>query len=126
MTNFKRIFVVFIIIFNIFNIIKITPVYANVSLSSDIEGFNANVDANTVTKTASLREIVGRFLGFLRIISGLLLVIMIGVTGYKYVVATPDIKATIKKEGMMVILGLILIFGAVSISEFIVSGMGRW
>lgn len=126
MTNFKKIFILFIISFIVFNIFKVNFVYAGVSLTEDIGNFSAEITTNTVSDTKSLRTIIGRFLGFLRVISGLLLVVMIGVTGYKYIVATPDIKATIKKEGMMVILGLILVFGAVSISEFIISGMGRW
>ena len=124
MINLKRIFILFIFIFGMF---KINFVYATneVSLIDDISNFNANVSANVVNKTSSLREIVGKFLGFLRIVSGFLLVIMLGITGYRYVVATPDVKAIIKKEGIMVILGLILVFGAVSISQFIVRGMGR-
>ena len=124
MINLKRIFILFIFIFGMF---KINFVYATneVSLIDDISNFNANVSANVVNKTSSLREIVGKFLGFLRIVSGFLLVIMLGITGYRYVVATPDVKAIIKREGIMVILGLILVFGAVSISQFIVRGMGR-
>ena len=125
MTKFKKIFILFIISFIIFNTFKVNFVYADVSLTDDIGNFSADITGNTISKTRSLRKIIGRFLGFLRVISGLLLVVMIAITGYKYIVATPDIKATIKKEGMMVILGLILVFGAVSISEFIVSGMGR-
>lgn len=125
MTKFKKIFILFIISFIIFNTFKVNFVYADVSLTDDIGNFSADITENTISKTKSLRKIIGRFLGFLRVISGLLLVVMIAITGYKYIVATPDIKATIKKEGMMVILGLILVFGAVSISEFIVSGMGR-
>ena len=126
MTKFKKIFLLFIISFIIFNTFKVNFVYADVSLTDDIGNFSADITENTISKTESLRKIIGRFLGFLRVISGLLLVVMIAVTGYKYIVATPDIKVTIKKEGMMVIFGLILVFGAVSISEFIVSGMGRW
>ena len=123
MINLKRIFILFIFIFCMF---KINLVYANdVSLIDDISNFNANVSAEVVDKTTSLRKIVGKFLGFLRIVSGFLLVIMLGITGYRYVVATPDVKAIIKKEGIMVILGLMLVFGAVSISQFIVRGMGR-
>ncbi len=125
MLNFKKISILFIISFIIFNTFRVNLVYADVSLSSDINGFNANIDVDTVNKTSTLREIVGRFLGFLRVVSGILLVVMIGVNGYKYIVATPDVKATIKKEGMMVVLGLILVFGAVSISQFIISGMGK-
>ena len=61
-------------------------------LSDDVGGFEAELTQDAVLKTKSLKIVVNRLLGFLRIISGLVLVLVLGTTGYKYIVATPEIK----------------------------------
>ena len=91
-------------------------------LSDDVGGFEAELDA--VLKTKSLKIVVNRLLGFLRIISGLVLVLVLGTTGYKYIVATPEIKGELKKRMLPVILGIILVFSAVTIAGFILGAIG--
>lgn len=99
-------------------------VYGKVSLSTDISGFKAEISDNTVKKSASLKSIVGRFLGFLRVISAFVLVIILGTTGYKYIVATPEIKEDIQRRMFPIIFGIIFVFAASAIAGFILKGIG--
>lgn len=93
-------------------------------LSDDVDGFQADITADAVSKTASLKTVVNRLLGFLRIISALVLVLVLGTTGYKYIVATPEIKGELKKRMLPVIIGIILVFSAASIAAFILGAIG--
>ena len=93
-------------------------------LSDDVDGFQANITADAVSKTVSLKTVVNRLLGFLRIISALALVLILGTTGYKYIVATPEIKGELKKRMLPVIIGIILVFSAASIAAFILGAVG--
>lgn len=93
-------------------------------LSDDVGGFEAELTQDAVLKTKSLKIVVNRLLGFLRIISGLVLVLVLGTTGYKYIVATPEIKGELKKRMLPVILGIILVFSAVTIAGFILGAIG--
>ena len=65
-------------------------------LSDDVSGFEAKIDSNVARSTKSLKIIANRLLGFLRIISALILVLVLGTTGYQYIVATPDIRKSIQ------------------------------
>ena len=114
--------IICILVFGLINIFNLNISNA-ASLSTDINNFKAET-SNAMDSSESLRKIANRFLGALRIISALLLVITLGTTGYKYIVATPDIKKEIKDRMLPLILGLILLFGATSISVFIISSFG--
>jgi amino acid transporter len=120
----NKILIILVLMTGIFGIFEVKPIYAS-SLSNDVGGFKANITNNVVKSTSTLRSIAGRFLGFLRIVAALALVIIVGTTGYKYIVlATPDMKKELKKEMLPIILGLIFIFGAVSLAQFILSAVG--
>ena len=121
MRRLSRTLIIFVLIIGI---LGIKTSYATSSLSADVGGFEANITEDVTKSTKTLRDISGRFLGFLRVVAALALVIIIGTTGYKYIVATPDIKHEIKKEMLPIIMGLILIFGAVSIAAFVLSAVG--
>lgn len=120
----KKAFAIIIVIFSVVNIFKLNYSYADVSISNDISEFKANISENTAAQTYDLRTIVNKFLGVLRVLSGLILVIVVATTGYNYIVATPQIRTEVKKQMLPIILGLALVFGAVAISQFILSELG--
>lgn len=93
-------------------------------LSDDVSGFEAKIDSNVARSTKSLKIIANRLLGFLRIISALILVLVLGTTGYQYIVAAPDIRKELKNKMLPVILGILLVFSAVTIASFILGAMG--
>lgn len=123
MKTIYKILIYAVLILSIFNIFEVKFSYAT-SIESDIEGFEANIADEMVHKTASLRDVANRFLGFLRIVSILLLVLMIASTGYRYIVATPDVKKEIKDKMLPIIIGLICVYGAIQIASFFLSAMG--
>lgn len=87
-------------------------------LEDVVDGFDA--DEVKLITTKGLRKIIGKLLGVLRIGTGLIMVIVIATTGFKYIVnTTPGVKSEIKNKMFSVIIGLILVFCAVSIAEFI-------
>ena len=124
MKNIKRILTIVIMVFSLIGIFKLNYSYAAASISNDIDGFEANISDKAVLKTYSLRQVVNRFLGYLRIIVALFLVITVATTGYHYIVATPEVRGDIKKRMLPMIIGTILIFSAISIAMFITSALG--
>lgn len=87
------------------------------------EEFKAEEDDDNKVSYGTLKEVIGDILGFLQVATGLITVIIIATTGYSYIVATPDIKGEMKRKMLPMILGIILVFGAISISKFIVGAM---
>ena len=80
----------------------------------------------TATKTDSanystLQTTIGKLLGFLQVASGLVGVLVIALTGFSYVMTTStDAKAALKDKALPIILGFVLVFGAVSIAKFLI------
>ena len=79
---------------------------------------NINVDRNSIN-TDSLKTVIGKILGFLQVASGLAAVIMIAVTGFNYIISTPEVKKEMLSKMLPIVVGLILVFGAVSIAKFL-------
>ena len=74
----------------------------------------------------NLKEIIEKFLKAIRTIAVLVLVIVVSTTGIRYLTATnADIKEEIKITMFPIIMGLILLFGAVTIAGFIISAFGK-
>lgn len=76
------------------------------------------------TKYNKLQSTVGKLLGFLQISSGLITVLVIAFTGFNYIIATPDVKKDIKDKALPILIGIILVFSAVSISKFLLGVVG--
>ena len=89
--------------------------------TSVVEGVGKKVSEGS--EYGGLQTVVGRLLGFLRIASGLVAILMIAITGFNYIVGTPDVKDEMKKKMLPIIIGLILVFGAVSVATFILNAV---
>ena len=44
---------------------------------------------------------------------------MIAVTGFNYIISTPEVKKEMLSKMLPIVVGLILVFGAVSIAKFL-------
>ncbi len=66
-------------------------------------------------------SVVNKILGFLQIASALVAVVMIAVTGFRYIMETPDMKNELKKSMVPIIVGLLLVFFATTIAKFFVN-----
>ena len=86
----------------------------------------SNVSAETPSDTysGSLSGTIGKLLGFLQVASGLVAILMIAIVGFNYIISTPDVKEEMKKKMLPIIIGLVLVFGAVSIAKFILGVAG--
>lgn len=97
----------------------------NISEASKAATIVGNVTAKEPDDGLStgLRNVVGRLLGFLQIASGLVSILMIAITGFNYIISTPEVKEEMKKKMLPIIIGLIIVFGAVSIAKFILGAV---
>lgn len=76
---------------------------------------NQQVDPNSVTTFSTLGDTI---LTFLQILSGITAVVMIAITGFRYIVETPEVKGELKKNMLPIVIGIILVFFAASIAKF--------
>jgi type IV secretory pathway VirB2 component (pilin) len=70
--------------------------------------------------TTALAKVVKNILSFLQIASGLVAVIMIAVTGFRYIIETPDMKQELKKSMIPIVVGILLVFFATTIAKFFI------
>lgn len=93
---------------------------AETSPGSAIDGISATGTADV----SKLQGVIGKLLGFLQVASGLVAVLMIAITGFNYIVSTPQVKEEMKKTMLPIIIGIVLVFGATSIAKFIIGVAG--
>lgn len=75
----------------------------------------------TEDKYSDLAEVVGKIIGFLQIASGITTVIMVAFLGFELITSMPEVRGEIKKKMLPMIIGIMLVFGATSIANFIIS-----
>lgn len=92
---------------------------ASDSAKNAIESINPNY--NDTNGTGKMTTVVGNLLGFLQIASGLIAVVMIAATGFRYIIETPEMKNELKKSMIPIIVGILLVFFATSIARFFIS-----
>lgn len=116
MKTIQKILVILVIGICVFAIIP-----QNISMASaaaDIVG-GVEVTEPSDELAGGLQLTIGRLLGFLQVASGLVAILMIAIVGFNYIVSTPDVKDEMKKKMLPIIIGLVIVFGAVSIAKFI-------
>ena len=91
---------------------------AALSPADAMEKVNGNAN---VGDTSGLTEVAGKILTFLQVISGVFAIIMIAVTGFRYIIETADVKKELKQSMLPIIIGILLVFFATSIAKFIVN-----
>lgn len=78
-------------------------------------------DTGADIDTSQLKTIIGRVIGAIQVLSGIFTVIIIAFTGFEYVLCqTPDMKEQLKKKMLPIVIALVLIFGSVSIAQFVI------
>ena len=118
----KTINKIFAILMILVSTLVIMPV--NMSFASDattaIEGVKNKTNETSSNNYESLQGTIGKLLGFLQIASALIAVLVLAYTGFNYIVGTPDVKDEMKKKGVPIVVGFVLVFGATSIAKFLV------
>lgn len=87
------------------------------SASDIVNGVKAEVPGGAYA--SGLQSTISKLLGFLQVASGLVAILMIAIVGFNYIISTPDVKEEMKKKLLPIIIGLVLVFGAVSLAKFI-------
>ena len=74
--------------------------------------------------TEGVQGIIRKLLGFVRVASALMSILVIAFTGFQYIVAADaEVKNEIKKKMLPIIIGLILVFSATSITTFLLGAV---
>ena len=116
----SKILIVMIIAFGVFAIVPQNIVRADGDAMGAIEKIeNENVNGDD-TATQKLARIAKSVVVFLQIGSGIAAVIMIAVTGFRYIIESPEVKAELKKNMLPIIVGILLVFFATSIARFFI------
>ena len=78
----------------------------NMSLAATAADAGSAIDGIQVTgggDVSKLQSVIGKLLGFLQVASGIIAVLMIAITGFQYIVETPEVKSEIKKKMLPII-----------------------
>lgn len=109
----------FILIMSVCIYCSIPQNMSEASVSSMVKDTNPGTLSTNVGNDLA-QKVISKILAFLQIASGLISVIVIAFSGFKYVVAeTADIKGEVKKKMLPMIIGMILVFSATTIAKFI-------
>ena len=121
MKTIQKVLLILMVIACVFTVLP-----QNVFANNDVSNAKAALSINTTTTAdvSGLQGLIGNLVGFLQIASGLVAVFMIAFTGFNYIVGTPELKNEMKAKMLPIIVGLILVFGAVSIAKFILGAVG--
>lgn len=101
---------------------KNTVLAAGSSAKNIVGGVNASIPDDGYA--TDLQATISKLLGFLQVASGLVAILMIAIVGFNYIISTPDVKDEMKKKMLPIIIGLVLVFGAVSVAKFILGVVG--
>lgn len=114
----KKIISLILIIF-IFNIIFInTKVYAEADpgISEVITAMQDTSNASSVASgDSNTKNVINSIIGILQFVGSGISIIVITLMGVKYILAAPGEKAEVKKMAIPIVIGCVLLFGAVNL-----------
>ena len=123
MKTINKILAILIISICTFVIMPKNEAFAAGSSAYDIVG-GVKADVPEGKYAGDLQQTIQKLLGFLQVASGLIAILMIAIVGFNYIISTPDVKEEMKKKMLPIIIGLVLVFGAVSVAKFILGVVG--
>lgn len=113
MRKFISIILLVSIIIAIFNI---NEVYATTSITDGKAVIGSMSEANTMSNTNNaFGDIINTVIGLLQVAGTGIAVVVVSVLGIKYLLASPSEKADTKKSILPIIIGCVLLFGAVTL-----------
>lgn len=113
------------IVLLIFAISLVTPMCfaaSNTTYNKPMNGINTNYSGTTSALSDKTESIGQQILGVVQVIAGIAAVILLIVLAIKYMTASPDGKAEIKKSMIIYIVGAALLFG----SSMILGAVKDW
>ena len=117
MKKMKNILIILIIAFIAICILPQSEVKA-----ATVSGIVGEISPVDVPKNnySELQTVIGKILGFLQIASGLTTVIMVAFLGFKLLTETLEVKWQVTEIFLPIVIGLVVVFGATSISRFVI------
>ena len=128
MKNLVRISLILVLILNIYTI---APSHiSNAATEWDNMIGKAEPSKETITSmeggASGVVSIVKKLLEFLQVASGLTTILIVAFTGFNYILTTDaEVKGTMKKKALPVIIGFICVFSASSIASFLIGVTGK-
>ena len=128
----KKIYIIFIVIIWGIFIMPVAKVNARPNLQETDAGGNPDtvsgiigiirIDEPLDSDMSEIKTLVGSILGFLQVIAGLILVVTIAYMGFE-MIFDKDVSAKerLKTKMIPLVVGTVLVFGAVTIANFILS-----
>ena len=89
-------------------------VYADDGVNSIITAMEGTSNAATATGTG-VGNVINNVIGIMQVVGSGLSIIVITLLGIKYILASPGEKADVKKSIMPILIGCVLLFGAVNL-----------
>lgn len=117
----KKILKIGIILMIMMSVTLIVPEMDTEVFAATSDVFSKVTPDDENTAAGDFIPVVNKVLGFLQIASALGAVIMIAITGFRYIMETPDMKNELKKSMIPIIVGLLLVFFSVTIAKFFVN-----
>ncbi len=117
MEMMKRFSIVLLIVICIFSIMLVKPTNAY-DVGNVIGNMTGDAEIKDTAAIDDFRNAGNKILTFLQILSGIAAVVMIAVTGFRYIIETPEVKGELKKNMLPIVVGIVLVFFAASIAKF--------
>ena len=87
------------------------------SIVSGMEGVSKTEDGDI--SSTGIGKIIDTFIGIIQYVGSGIAIIVVSILGIKYLLSSPTEKADIKKMAVPIIIGCVLLFGAVNIASII-------
>ena len=88
---------------------------------TDTMGLVSGADISGASGVEAFVNVMEKVLGIIQVLSGIMAIVTIAWTGFKFIIETAEMKAQLKDRMIPIIIGALLVFGATSIAKFIIS-----
>ena len=98
---------------------------ADPGISSLVSSMDGTSDASGIGDSHGTKNIINTAIGLLQVAGSGIALLVITILGIKYILAAPGEKADIKKMATPIMIGCVLVFGAVNLAAMIESFSGN-
>lgn len=99
----------------ILSIVLLISIINTTSLASVEEVISAMEGVNTPAENSKVQGVMNTVIGLIQIAGTGIALVMVTILGIKYLMASPGEKADVKKQIMPMLIGCVLLFGAVTL-----------
>ena len=119
--NKKKVIKVMVALYVIVTCVCTICYAADPGVSSLVSSMDGTSDASGIGSSHGTKNIINTAIGLLQVAGSGIALLVITIMGIKYILAAPGEKADIKKMTTPVVIGCVLVFGAVNLAAIIES-----